>query len=67
VFIGLAFGYVLHAYTSTMMAPHLAVEDTGQTVNAASIYAWMFLMDPWTYVTAAVAVFGAVTRVRNIG
>jgi len=67
VFIGLVFGYVIHALTSTMMVPHLAVEDSGQTVNTAALYAWMFLLDPWTYVTAAVAVFGAVTRVRNIG
>lgn len=68
VFLGLLGGYVIHYLAMTAAIPHQALPpDADVPMMSAASVAMMFLMDPWMYVTIGVAVFGAVTRVRNIG
>ena len=65
--IGALAGHALHIITSGAMAPTTAVlTPVDPEVSAVSAAAVAMLINPWTYVTIAADVFGAVTRVRNI-
>lgn len=65
VLIGLIGGHAFHLLLAANgVSPHINPLD-GEPYSVA-VLALMLLMDPWIYVTAAVAVFGAVSRVRNI-
>ena len=61
---GLAAGFAIHAEAAAVTA------HTGDSAVVESPVAALLmrrLLDPWSYVSVAVAIFGAVTRIRNIG
>ena len=66
VLIGLLAGYAFHFFIATSFSGAAVVPPDAEAVNISSV-ALSFLMNPWIYVTIAVSIFGAVSRVRTIG
>ena len=66
VFVGLLGGFAIHILTTAASIPHGAFSPDADPITASTLFAHL-LIDPWNYVIIAVAVFGAVSRIRNIG
>ncbi len=65
VFIGLIGGYTIHFLTqSQLLGGQVAGGEESVSVSRVAL---MYLLDPWMYVTIGVSVFGAISRIRNIG
>lgn len=64
VFCGLVLGHLIHFLTITAQITTIPV--AGPEAVSPSFLALRILLDPWLYVSAAVSIFGAVARVRNI-
>jgi hypothetical protein len=64
--IGIVGGYAFQFLLLSTVGPAHA-DLAGPEVLDPATLAMMMLVDPWMYVTTAVSVFGAVTRVRNVG
>jgi len=65
VFLGLIAGQAIHFFITTAV-PGAQVPLGGVDVLTSSEVALRIVTDPWMWVASAVAIFGAVSRVRNI-
>lgn len=66
VFAGLLGGMAIHTLAAMATVPAGAYGPDGDPMTATTLLLRLVL-DPWIYVTIGVAVFGAISRVRNIG
>jgi predicted small integral membrane protein len=66
VFAGLIGGMAIHTLTALATTPPELYSPDSAPMTATSLLLRLVL-DPWIYVTIGVAVFGAISRIRNIG
>jgi hypothetical protein len=65
VLVGLLGGHAIQFLIETSsLSAHTYVDAEPMTAAALAIG---YFMNPWMYVSAGVAIFGAVSRIRNIG
>ncbi len=65
VFLGMLAGQAIHILTAVSAVP--AAYSPNALPITGSMLVLRLLMDPWIYVSVAVAVFGAVSRIRSLG
>ena len=66
VFAGLLGGFAIHILAAVSTIPPGAYPPNADSMTASTLVLRL-LIDPWIYVTMAVAVFGAISRIRSIG